>query len=199
MKAESAAAVLRSLDIELARLRPDLPLAGSPERCLERAAAEDVRGGLWVVERHAAAAAGRKQEIAAAAAHIAARLSEVRPWLAFAPGCYVAERDGGAWQVSRFVPGVPLDRPAYAFDGWRGEALAGLLVRFRAAAEGAPGREAAAAFSLPAFVRDLMGKIGDRDRPLFERLFPAAITSNGASSRVWPRFPRPSPTATSIP
>ncbi|NLH78138.1 MAG: hypothetical protein GX465_13990, partial [Acidobacteria bacterium] len=50
MKTESAAAVLKTLDIELARLRPDLPLAGSPERCLERAAAEDARGGLWVVE-----------------------------------------------------------------------------------------------------------------------------------------------------
>ena len=74
MKAESAAAVLKTLDIELARLRPDLPLAGSPERCLERAAAEDARGGLWVVERHAPAAAARKQEIAAAAAHLAARL-----------------------------------------------------------------------------------------------------------------------------
>ena len=117
MKTESAAAVLKTLDIELARLRPDLPLAGSPERCLERAAAEDARGGLWVVERHAAAAAARKQEIAAAAAHLAAGLPEVRPWLAFAPGRYVAERDGGAWLVSPFVPGVPLDRPAYAFEG----------------------------------------------------------------------------------
>ncbi|MBP7705799.1 MAG: aminoglycoside phosphotransferase family protein [Candidatus Aminicenantes bacterium] len=185
MKTESAAAVLKTLDIELARLRPDLPLAGSPERCLERAAAEDARGGLWVVERHAAAAAARKQEIAAAAAHLAAGLPEVRPWLAFAPGRYVAERDGGAWLVSPFVPGVPLDRPAYAFEGWRGEALAGLLVRFRAAAEAAPGREGAAAFSLPAFVRDLMGKIGERDRPLFERLFPAVLH---VERRLFPRL-----------
>ena len=185
MKAESAAAVLKTLDIELARLRPDLPLAGSPERCLERAAAEDSRGGLWVVERHAPAAAARKQEIAAAAAHLAARLPEVRPWLAFAPGRFVDAYDGGAWQVSRFVPGVPLDRPSYAFEGWRGEALAGLLVRFRAAAQGSPGREDAAAFSLPAFVRDLMGKIADRDRPLFERLFPAVLH---VERRLFPRL-----------
>jgi homoserine kinase type II len=175
MTLADAAAVLGTLGIELVRLRPDLPLAGSPERCLERSAAEDAQGRVWIVERHDAPAAARKQEIAVAVAHVAGRLPEVRPWQAFALGRYVAERGGGAWQVSAFVPGTPLDRPAYAFEGWRGEALANLLVRFRAAAAGAPRGEADAAFSLAAFVRDLLGKIGDRNRLLFERVYPAVL------------------------
>ncbi|MCK7479554.1 MAG: hypothetical protein M0C28_21090 [Candidatus Moduliflexus flocculans] len=65
----------------LGRLRPDLPLAGSPERCLERIGAEDAQGRLWVVGKHDPETAARKEEIAAAAAFLAARLPEVKPWL----------------------------------------------------------------------------------------------------------------------
>jgi len=171
----NVASVLSRFGLELGRLRADLPLAGSPERCLERTGAEDAQGGLWVVERHDPASAARKEEIAAAADFVAARLPEVRPWLACAPGRTVAEHGGGAWQVSPFVPGTPLDRPAYAFEGWRGEALADLLVRFRAAAVGAPLSDAAGDFSLAGFVRDLLGKLGERNRPLFERVYPAVL------------------------
>jgi homoserine kinase type II len=175
MDPTNVAAVFGRFGLELGRLRPDLPLAGSPERCLERTGAEDTRGRLWVVERHDPATAARKEEIAAAAAFLAARLPEVKPWRSCAPGRTVAEHGGGAWQVSPFVPGTPLDRPAYALEGWRGEALADLLVRFRAAAVGAPRGDTAGGFSLAGFVRDLLGKVGDRNRPLFERVYPAVL------------------------
>ena len=175
MDPTNVAPVLERFGLEFGRLRADLPLAGSPERCLERTGAEDARGCLWVVERHDPATLARKEEIAAAAAFVAARLPEVRPWLACAPGRTVAEHASGAWQVSPFVPGTPLDRPAYAFEGWRGEALADLLVRFRAAAVGAPRSGPAGDFSLAGFVRDLLGKVGDRNRSLFERVHPAVL------------------------
>jgi homoserine kinase type II len=169
------AATLELLGIALARTRPDLPIAGSPERCLERLAAESDDGRVWIVEKHEPRMSARKQEIAEAASFLAARLPEVKPWLAFAPGRFIAERVDGAWQVSPFVPGDPLDRPAYAFEGWRGEALADLLIRFRSAAADMPGPGGAAPFSLAGFVRDLFGKIRDRRRPLFERLYPALL------------------------
>lgn len=166
-------AVLGLLDIPLARTRPDLAVAGSPERSLERIAVEDPGGGLWIVERHDARQAARKQEIAAAAAYIGVRLPEVRPCLAFAPGRFVAERAGAAWQVSPYVAGVELERPAFAFEGWRGEALADLLVRFRRAAAGLA--VDASCFSLAAFVRDLAGKLGERERRVFEQVHPAVL------------------------
>ena len=111
-----------------------------------------------------------------AADFLAARLPEVRAWLAFEPGRFIAARGDGAWQVSPFVPGVALDRPAYAFESWRGEALADLLIRFGGAASGMPGRESALPFSLPGFVRDLFGKMRNLRRPLFERLYPALLS-----------------------
>lgn len=169
------AAILGRLGMGLARPRPDLALAGSPERALERAAAESADGRTWIVERHDPSQAGRKQEIAEAAALLAAGLPEVRPWLEFAPGRFLDVRPDGAWQVGPYVPGVALDRPAFAFEGWRGEALAGLLVRFRAAAAGIRRRENEAVFSLAGFVRDFFGKIRAGRRPLFERLYPALL------------------------
>jgi len=186
MMPDDVASILGTLGLDLARLRPDLMIAGSPERCLERTAAESGDGALWIVERHDAAMAARKQEIAEAAALLAPRLPEVRPWRAFAPGRYVAERDGRAWQVAPFVPGVPLDRPSYAFEAWRGEALADLLIRFRAAAADVPGRESGRPFSLADFVRDLFGKIWDRRRPLFERLYPALLR---LERELFPKLP----------
>lgn len=176
MTDQDAALVLERLGLAFARSRPDLPLAGSPERSLERQAVESADGRRWVIEKHQPREAARKQAIAAAVAALAERLPEARPWLAFAPGRYVAEHGDGAWQVSPYVPGVGLDRPAYAFEAWRGEALAGLLIRFRAAAEGLAGPAGEPPFSLPAFIRDLFGKLSARRRPLFERLYPALLS-----------------------
>jgi homoserine kinase type II len=169
------AAILGSLGMDLSRLRADLPLAGSPERSLERAAAESADGAVWIVEKHDCRAAARKQEIAEAAAFLAPGLPEIKPWLAFSPGRFLAERDGAAWQVSPYVPGIALERPGYAFEGWRGEALADLLVRFRAAAAGLTRQGDAPSFSLPGFIRSLFGVIRDHRRALFERLYPVLL------------------------
>lgn len=168
-------AILALLGLALARIREDLPVAGSPERSLERAAVEDAAGGLWVVERHALCRAERKREIAAALAFFSERLPEVKAPLAFAPGRYVHERGGAAWSVTPFIAGTPLDRPAFAFEGWRGDALADLLVRFRRAALDRPAGEGAGGFSLPAFIRDLAATLAAREPAVHEAVSPAVL------------------------
>ncbi|HDT14028.1 MAG TPA: aminoglycoside phosphotransferase family protein [Candidatus Aminicenantes bacterium] len=175
MTNEEIAGVLASLGMGLRYVRPDLTIAGSPERSLERRAVESDDGRLWIVERHDLRAARRKQEIAESADRLAVGLPEIKPWLPFAPNRFVAERGGGAWLVSPYVPGVALDRPAYAFEGWRGRALADLLIRFRAAASGLPREGNVPAFSLPGFVRGLFGVMRDHRRALFERLYPVLL------------------------
>jgi homoserine kinase type II len=176
MNHEDITAVLKLLEIPFLRERVDIALAGSPERCLERAAVEDVEGHLWVVQKHDLRDAARKQEIAFATAFFSGRLPEVKSSRAFAPDRFVAEHGGAAWQVTPYVEGAALDRPAYAFEGWRGAALADLLIRFRTAAADISARGEPDAFSLPAFIRDLLGKLGERNRPLFERVYPAVLS-----------------------
>lgn len=176
MRTEDIDAVMGLAGLARARLRDDLALAGSPERAVDRAAVEDAAGTVWVVNKHDLGQAPRKQEIAAAAAYFSRRVPEVRSYLAFAPGSFVAEHGGAAWQISPFIEGVGLDRPAFAYEGWRGEALAGLLLRFRRAALESPGPPAGSGeLSLAAFVRDLAGKLSARRRPVFERVYPAIL------------------------
>ena len=197
MKNEDVAAVLALLGIGFSRPRPDLPLGGSPERFSTGWPPKTTKRRLWIVEKHDRRNAPRKQEIAEAAAFLAGRLPEVKPWLAFAPGRFITEREDGAWQVSPFVPGVALDRPAYAFEGWRGEVLADLLVRFRAAAAGIPGGENNPPFSLPAFVRGLFGELRDNRRPFSNAFTRSSCTWNAACSRRSDSSPRASATAIS--
>ena len=180
-------AILSLLGLALARIRDDLPVAGSPERSLERAVVEDEAGGLWVVERHALCRAERKQEIAAALAFFSERVPEVKAPLEFGPGRYVAERGGAAWLVSPFIAGTPLDRPAFAFEGWRGDALGDLLVRFRLAALDRPAAGAAGDLSLPAFIRDLAGKLAAREPAVYEAVSPAVVR---LERELFPRLDR---------
>ena len=84
---------------------PDLPISGSPERSLERTVVEDRENHFWILERLDTRTVARKTEIAAALAILGGRLPEVKPYLAFAPGRYIAEREGGVWQVAPYVAG----------------------------------------------------------------------------------------------
>lgn len=187
MTSADIGAILGLLGLALARVRDDLPLAGSPERSLERAAVEDAAGGLWIVERHDLCRAERKQEIAAAQAFFGERIPEVKAPLEFGPGRYVVERGGAAWQVSPFIAGTALDRPAFAFEGWRGDALADLLVGFRRAALDRPGAEAAGGFSLTAFIRDLAVKLAAREPDVHRAVSPALLR---LERELFPRLDR---------
>jgi len=175
MKNEDISAVLGLLGMTLSRVRPDVPIAGSPERSLERTVVEDRESRLWILERLDTRTVARKTEIAAALAVLGGRLPEVKPYLAFAPGRFIAEHAGGAWQAAPYVAGIPLERPGFAFEAWRGGVLADLLIRLRKAARDMPGQEGAEAFPLAGFVRDLVGKLRNRERPLLDRVYPAVL------------------------
>ena len=46
-------------------------------------------------------------------------LSGVHPYLRTSDARHIIQIEGRFWQASPYVPGMPLDRPGYAFDGWR--------------------------------------------------------------------------------
>ena len=175
MKNEDIVAILGLLGMTLSRVRPDVPIAGSPERSLERTAVEDCDGRIWILERLDPRTLARKTEIASAVSFLGGRLPEVKPYLAFAPGRFIAEHEGGAWQVAPYVAGIPQERPEFAFEAWRGGVLADLLIRLRKAARDIPGCDGAPAFSLADFIRDLIGKLSIQERPLLERVYPAVL------------------------
>ncbi|MHB1296547.1 MAG: phosphotransferase enzyme family protein [Anaerolineae bacterium] len=156
--------VCRLWRVHLAQMRPDITPAGSPERSLERAAVQDTQGRLFLVERLSPETAPRKMQIAATLAHLAeGGLGMVQPYLADVSGRQVLPLHGDFWQISPYLEGVPLPRPAWVYDAWRGRALADFLIALRAAAEPLP-PATGAPHAVRAFALDLLDRLA-RHRP----------------------------------
>ncbi len=162
------------------RQAPEHPLPGSPERCLARWAVEDAEHRFWMLERLGPGQAARRQDLALLLEGLARD-----PDLGSLVPAYVPLRDGpghvlrvaegplaGHWQVSPFVPGAPLPRPAYLDQAWRGQALGGVMTALRRAASAWPEIPAAPAPPLPDYIRDLLGTLRRRRPAVAARLEP---------------------------
>lgn len=166
------------------RLRADLSLAGSPERTAWRSVVESGDGRLFVLERIPSKVYGVKRRIAEILQQLSDRgMQQVAAYLPDASGEFVHLINHGLWQLSPYVGGVVLDRPAYAMDGWRGDAAADFLIRLIRASRQAPLALDPSSFSITAYTLDLFTtlsgrapEIADRYRPfmahLEKRLFP---------------------------
>lgn len=124
---------LEAFGLPTGRPRPDLPIPGSPERCLLREVVEDAEGGLWVLERLFGGQQTRREAVARVLHALDAGGAPGIPAYRKAPeGGFSLERGGGAWQLAPYVAGEPLPRPQYIEDSARGTALAAWLGRISA-------------------------------------------------------------------
>lgn len=139
---------LWGLDFECAL--PDLPVRGSPERCLNRTVLR-ASGSTYILEELEPATTPRKVVIARRLAHLNAGGLAVAALLPALDGLHVQFASGKAWQLSPFIHGVEPNRDTYWRDAWRGEALARYLKDMRRAAQGMDLDEPP--FDLRAYVR----------------------------------------------
>jgi homoserine kinase type II len=183
-KKELLPKISRQWDLELARWREDLPLAGSPERTTWRCVVETADDRLFVLEKIASRDYGRKRQIAAALEKLKRNgLEQIAPYLPDKSGETIPLVAHGLWQLSPFVPGVDLRRPEYAGERWRGGVAADFLIRLDEVSSSCFSKSRAATFSLPAYIRNLMATLSS-NRPdiaqtyrpfrehLEEKLFP---------------------------
>lgn len=127
-------AILTAWGLNLEFARPEIPIQGSPERCLDRVV---VRAGSadWLLEELDAGGLTRKTAIAAHLAHLSRHGLPVAAPLPGMDGVFTQHAHGRHWQLSPFLDGLPLDRDTYWRDAWRGEALARYLADMRRAAQ----------------------------------------------------------------
>jgi len=119
--------VLRLWGLQLKKIHEDIPIAGSQDRCLFRAVIEDREGKLFILENLDTEFVPHKKRIAQALAYLSEKgLAEVRTYLALGENKYIATWRTHHWQVSPYVDGIPLERPDYAFQGWRGPVFSNL-------------------------------------------------------------------------
>jgi homoserine kinase type II len=177
-EADLLAAISRQWEITAVRLRPDLALAGSPERTAWRRVVETADRHLFVLEKIPSIVYSRKRRIAGVLRRLSGLgLQQVAPYLPDAGGECIPLIGHGLWQLCPYVGGVLLDRPAYVMDGWRGDAVSQFLIRFHAACSADPAAFETPPFSISAYTRDLFATlyrknptVADRYRPFMDHL-----------------------------
>jgi len=146
--------------VEFKRVRPEIVLAGSPERSIFRAAIEDDAGRVFVMEKIPAARQQQKETIARALAVLAGNgLSRLSPYLPGPDGRYILPDASGGWQISAFVAGEDLDRQHYMFDGWRGVVLAEFLLDLREKSALSPAALGSRIFSIKDYIHDFCQRV----------------------------------------
>jgi len=155
------------------RFRPDLPLAGSPERTVWRSVVEASDRQLFVLEKIPSKIYGRKRRIAGILQELSDRgLKQVAPYLPDADGEFLPLINHGLWQLCPYVGGVVLDRPAYVMDSWRGDAVAEFLICLNGICSRTQATFETSAFSVTAYIRDLFATLSQRNRKVTERYRP---------------------------
>ena len=173
--------VIQYWGLEFGKSRPDLPLAGSPERSLFRRAIEDVEGRRFVIEEIQPALRDRKREIAVALEFLATRgISVVTPCLRNRFNDFITEAAGGLWQISHLVEGAELKRPDYTRDAWRGRALAKFLIQMRGISAGTPSGDPSRPFSIAGFIRDFMRRMTRHNPEQARAVEPAFVFLEGS-------------------
>jgi homoserine kinase type II len=166
--------VLRLWGLHLSKIREDILIAGSPDRCLFRSVVEDREGKLYILENLEPRFISHKKKIAQALEFLAERgLSEVRAYLPLGEERNIATWQNQHWQVSPFVDGIPLERPAYAFEGWRGPVLADFLIDLWGRSEDITVFDRSQPFSIESFNHEFLSKLKPREPDLYERVRPA--------------------------
>jgi homoserine kinase type II len=172
------AAISRHWEMNVIRLRPDLSLAGSPERTAWRSVVETADRQLFVLEKIPSIVYSRKRRIAGVLQRLShLGLQPVVPYLPNAGGEFIPLIVHGLWQLCPYVGGVALNRPAYAMEGWRGDAVSEFLIRFHAICAKDTASFETPPFSITLYTRNLFAtrsqhnpNVTDRYRPFLDHL-----------------------------
>ncbi len=177
-------------DVDFLRLRTDLPLAGSPERCEFRTVVEDRDQHLLILENIAPEARLHKQRIADCLDHLAGQnLSGVHPYLKYNKDETIAEYLGGFWQLCPYIEGAELLRPDYVHEGWMGRALAEFLLELRDKSRDLPHFDTLQPFSIYVFIEDFMSRLKQHDPQISDRVQPAYVYLKERLQPVHDLFP----------
>lgn len=164
--------MLKLWGIDSDRLRSDIFIPGSSERCVQRHVVEDEDGRLWVLERLFPRQHERRERIGRALGVLRAAGMPVLSYQAGRDGEYVVPESGFHWQLAPYVPGDPLPQPDFVDHAERGGHLADFLISLRREGTGIREFDHEPDFDLPAYVDDLMRAVQSHKPELYRALFP---------------------------
>lgn len=147
---------------------PQLMPEGSPERTLFRIVIEDESGKRFVLEQIPPSAFHAKMKIIKTLEFLSARgLAGVVPYCADAQGQHIQTYAHGLWQMVPFLPGEPLDRSSYLYEGWRAGVLADFLIGLQKSSRDIPFFRYDDMFSIKKYVYTLTAQVQRREPGIF--------------------------------
>ncbi len=177
-------------NLEVRAIRKDIEICGSPERCEFRFVIECIADDLYVIESLIEDEINHKLKIISNLNNLHKRgLSGINPYFESKAGSYIENIDSRFWQISRFIDGVPLKRPEYVFDPWRGNVLADFLIDLREKSSGMPGFEGKTPFSIINYITSLNDQIKTFEPELHTEIQPVVDYLNTDFARAHDRIP----------
>lgn len=157
MVTEKTDTIISNWGVSYKKIRKDIPIPGSPERCLERLLIEGETGNLFLLEKIPRSALIHKVRITETLQYLHNQgLSCIQPYLRNSSGKFITEVDDGYYQMVPYVSGIDLSRPAYVADDWRGIVAADFLTAFRQSSLNVPYFLDQIPFSMKAYIEGLM-------------------------------------------
>ncbi|SOB58495.1 Aminoglycoside phosphotransferase [Pseudodesulfovibrio profundus] len=158
--------------LTLGRIRDDILLPGSPERCASRVAVDDSTGRTWMLEQLKPGQFDSRERIGRALTTLSDAGVPVPAYVA-ADGRYCVEQGGAYWQLSPFIFGDPLPQPEFVDDAARGVSLGQFIAGMRFVSSAASDEFLnVPRFDLEAYVNELMAVMAPRRVDLHEALLP---------------------------
>ena len=148
-------------DLKLKKVRKDIHIAGSPERCEFRIVIEDQDDRLFICEKISNTAYEHKMRIIKTLEFLVRKdLRFIQPYIPNKKREYIARNNHELWQLTWFVDGVPLRRPQYVFHRWRGTVLANFLIKLNKKSPGIDHVFPIQSFSIRDYIYELIATIG---------------------------------------
>lgn len=154
-------------------IRKDIHLTGSPERCELRFAIECELNRIYVLESIFDEDFPHKSNIISCLDALSKQnLMHVHPYLYAKNNDAIIRHQDRYWQLSPYISGVPLKRPAYVFDRWRGNVLADFLIHFHKTSKNLPCTITTEPFSIKKYINKLLAQIRRFEPKLLSDLMP---------------------------
>ncbi len=158
------------------RIRADIFLPGSPERCIQRVAVEDDQGRIWMLERLRPGQFDRREKIARTLRTLEQAGLPIPAYLPGPDGLFVQEHDGHHYQVSPYIEGEELPQPEFVEHGERGQSLGTFVASLHEAGKGIHQFDAEPPFILEDYINELMETLAPRRPDIHEALLPILPT-----------------------
>ncbi len=166
--------ILKAWNLEFKTTHPELVFYGSPRRALSRYVVETNKG-LFLLEK--IDNPEKKEKIAEIIGGL--NIKKINPYIRTNEGRFILDNNG-FWRISKYIQGVPLKRPYYLRDEWRGDVLIEFIKQLKQK------NIEAEKFSLKEFIKNFKMRLMQNNPELLQKLGKALDFLNGYIKKELP-------------